>query len=237
MVAGSGAVAVRTFFLAVSSLAAAGCAHLAPLSQESWSPPSAPVTAAEEVLPPLPAAPDARYFVGLSGGGAYAFVRHPQVASRELAIEVLALHSGVQVDPRWALSIELSNSSRFVGRENGADRFSVFSSGAGCDKCGPAPTGGTVVRTTLQLTQAVANVELMPWPANGPYAGLGLGAAYAELSGVDQRTGVAASARVGYRLRPARALAASLEGGLRAQLFSDASAYLPYLALQLRPRF
>ncbi|HRI63257.1 MAG TPA: hypothetical protein PK156_03445 [Polyangium sp.] len=203
----------------------------------SWTLFSSAARAQDSVQSPS-ATKERRVFVGLSGGAAYAIVKHPLVNSNGYGTGTLGMHAGYNVTDRWSLGVELSTFEHGMSRTSGTDPFTptaFLSPQAGCNKCKPPEPGGWISQTTAMFGTVGPRVEFSPMGRDGLYLGAttGLG----MLLGIDTQYGFGGGARAGYRYRVANILGFAVEGGVHAQYFNTGSTVFPYVSLMMRPYF
>lgn len=193
---------------------------------------------AEEGNQPSSATKDKRVFVGLSGGFAYAMVKHPLIKSDGFGTGTLGMHVGYNVSERWSLGVELSTFEHGMKRTSGTEPFeptAFLSPQAGCNKCEPPVPGGWISETTAMFGTIGPRAEFSPFGRDGLYLGASTG--LGMLLGIDTQYGFGGGARLGYRYRVANILGFALEGGAQAQYFSTGSTVFPYISLMMRPYF
>lgn len=179
-----------------------------------------------------------RYFLGISGGSAYATVVHPELKSSRFSALTLGLNAGYLLSDKLSVGFELLTIEKYITRPGPQAIFSpegTYSPLAGCDKCGPPPPGGWVAQTTAVFGAAMPSVEFAPFGRTGPYVGGAAGIGY--ILGLEGRVGGAGAVRAGYRYTLADTLGFAAEIGAQGELFGDAHVYAPYLSLMLRPYF
>lgn len=191
--------------------------------------------AAEGDSAPAPEQKPHPFYVGITGGFAYATVRHPEMLSTSFAAPTLGLHAGYNLNDRWSLGLEVTTIEKFVTRDGPGDPFVPKYPLAGCADCPPIPDGGYIGSITSIFGTVAPRVEFTPFGRDGLFVGASAGIGF--IMGVDGRIGGGGTARAGYRFRAAEVLGIALEGGVQGQLYKDASAVLPYAALVLRPYF
>mgnify|MGYP000175590982 CR=1 FL=1 len=204
----------------------------------SWTLVSTSARAAEDDAGSASGAGDKRVFVGLSGGVAYAMVKHPLINSNGYGSATLGMHAGYSISERLSLGVELSTFEHGMTRTSGTDPFqptAFLSPQAGCNKCKPPEPGGWVSQTTAMFGTIGPRVEFSPLGRDGLYLGASTG--LGMLLGIDTQYGFGGGARLGYRYRVANILGFAVEGGAHAQYFSTGSTVFPYVSLMMRPYF
>jgi hypothetical protein len=175
------------------------------------------------------------FYVGITGGFAYATVRHPDMLSASFATPTLGLHAGYNVTDRWSVGLEVTTIEKFVERDGPGDPFVPKYPLAGCTNCQEPPTGGYIGSITAVFGTVAPRVEFTPFGRDGLFLGASAGLGF--IMGVDGRIGGGGTARAGYRWRVAEVVGIALEGGIQGQVYKDASAVMPYGVLVLRPYF
>lgn len=190
--------------------------------------------------PPTPSVVLPRIFVG--GGGGYALVSatHPDIDTTHMRGALLNVHAGYALTQHWTLALEFTDFMAPLTRRDGGENFMTEETWlrpqADCNNCSPPPVGGRVVATGLHLSTLSPRVEFTPMGSDGLYFGASVGVA--ALNALEQihsgRVGGSGMMRAGFRARPVKNLTLSLEGGVQAQTYSDASAAMYFGALQAR---
>jgi hypothetical protein len=228
----------RVFLLSLLSFAALSAAPTiarAQLSEAASASPAKPMV-------PRPAS-DFPFYVGVSGGVGYATLTHPAVgtdfttkATVSFVTPALNLHAGYTVGEHVSLGLEFSAAETTVGRDSAGEFFKLgYRPAAECTNCHGFAQGSDVLFSQVVFGTAAARVEYAPFSRDGLFVGGSAGVAY--IVGIGDDVGFGFSGRVGYRLRPTNILTASLEAGVQGQVYGDASLYMPYGALVLRPYF
>ena len=193
---------------------------------------------AEEGPSTLKSVREKQWFVGLSGGAAYASVNHPLVIKGGFGTATLGMHAGRNVSERWAVGVELQTFEQTMVRDGANDPFAPsghLQPQGGCNNCEPLPTGGWVGKTTAVFGTLGPRVEFAPLGRDGLYFGLSSG--LGMILGIDTQYGLGGGARAGYRLRIANVLGLAVEGGVSGQYFSEGTTVFPYASLTMRPYF
>jgi hypothetical protein len=174
--------------------------------------------------------------VGISGGFAYATVRHPELLATSFAAPTLGLHAGYNVTERWSIGLEVTTMEKFVTRDSPGDPFVPKHPLAGCTNCELPPSGGYIGSITSVFGTVAPRVEFTPFGRDGLFVGAAAGIGF--ITGIEGRIGGGGTARAGYRFRVGEVLALALEGGVQGQIYyKDASVVMPYGVLVLRPYF
>jgi len=189
---------------------------------------------AQDAAPPQEPNPKP-FYVGISGGFAYATARHPNLLATSFAAPTLGLHAGYNVTERWSVGLEISAMEKYVTREGPGDLFAPKYTLAGCTNCETPPEGGFIGSITSVFATVAPRVEFTPFGRDGLFVGAAAGIGF--ITGIDGRIGGGGAARAGYRLRVGDVLGLALEGGVQGQIYKDASVVMPYGALVLRPYF
>lgn len=187
---------------------------------------------------------DRPFFFGGTGGIGWVNATHPDlVASSSFTSAMIGVHAGYTISPQWAVAIELTTVEEPVQRSSPQSPFSSVESvePQGCFLCPTLPGDvtpaqpGELVAITAIFGTLGPRVEYTPFGPDGLYVSGSAGFAFVQ--NLDARAGVGGAARLGYRLRLAEVLTFSLEGGVQAQGYADASMVMPYAALLARPYF
>jgi hypothetical protein len=215
----------------------------------------APLAPSEPTVTPLPVAPAPEplptsrtgrrliFDVGLgyTTGGQ---VKHPELIGTTFAGEMLELGGGVELDPRFQLLLvftsfqtkieRIGTSNRFQRTTDAVHAISGVHPLASCViDCGSsAGTGGLLVKAPLHVHTLGPRLDFLPFGSNGPFVGATAGAAI--MQDLSFRGGFAVAARIGYEYTPFDIMGVLLEVGAHGQVYSDSSATLPYVSLQLR---
>jgi hypothetical protein len=177
-----------------------------------------------------------RFFVGLSGGVAWAHVKHPDLLSPAFVGPTLGMHAGYRATPQWAFGFDFSAIEHGVTRveKGGFSTDSMLEPQVDCHKCTVPPAGGFPSSTSLLVGVAGPLVEFTPFGPEGFYVGASGGVAFVQL--VYSYPGFGGSFRTGYRIHVAEIFNLALEAGGRAQ-YADGAGFAVYGAALFRPRF
>jgi len=179
--------------------------------------------------------------LGYTAGGS---VKHPDMTGTNFAGEMLELGGGVELDPRWQLTLVFTSFQTTLERIGSTNKFQrttdtlhgasgvhpLASCAEGCFVTGG--NGGLLVKQPLHVHTLGPRLDFLPFGANGPFVGVTAGAAM--MQDLSYRGGFAAAARIGYEYTPFDVMGISLEAGAHGHIYSDSNAALPYVALQLR---
>jgi len=216
------------------------------LSSAAWSQPGI-----NEINPQVPredieralAARERPLFFGAMGGIAFVTARHPELLASSFTSAMMGVHAGYTINQSWAVALEFTTVEEPVERKSATTPFASAETvrpQAGCFLC-PAlpyperPDSGELVGISAVFGMIGPRVEFTPFGADGLY--LSASAGFAFVQNLDARAGIGGGARAGYRLRLAKVITFSVEAGLQAQGYVDASAVMPYGAITARPYF
>jgi hypothetical protein len=231
----------RSTLLALASLLVSAAAWAGPYDNEIN-----PVVDPADIARDL-AKSERPLFVGASGGIAWATVRHPEMVPSSFAAPILGLHAGYVFTPTWALSLEFTIIEKPVKRTEGTGKFTPVSSlesqsvqPLNCFLCPNLPRGeltgpGQLLEIAALFSTLAPRLELTPFGRDGLFVSVSGGLAFVQ--NIAGRVGGSGAGRAGFRLRVADVLTFAIEGGLQGQVYSDASAVVPYGAAIIRPYF
>jgi hypothetical protein len=89
-----------------------------------------------------------------------------------------------------------------------------------------------MVKAPLHVHTVGPRLDFLPFGSSGPFVGVTAGVAL--MQDLAFRSGFGAAARIGYEYTPFDVMGVLLEAGAHGQVYSDSSATLPYVSLQLR---
>jgi hypothetical protein len=178
--------------------------------------------------------------LGYTSGGS---VKHPELSSNDFSGEMLELGVGAELSSKWHLVLAFTNFQTRIERVGASNQFRGVSGalhgGAGyqplvsCPDCiGSGGQGGVVATQPLHINTLGPRLDYLPFGTDSLYVGVTAGAAM--MQDLSFRGGVAVAARAGFEWQPYSALGVSLEAGAHGQVYSDASAALPYAAIMLK---
>ncbi len=233
---------MRSLALA-SSLVSLACLLV---SSAAWSQPNV-----NEINPQVPqedidralAATERPLFFGAIGGVAFVTARHPDLLPSSFTSAMMGVHAGYTINQSWAVALEFTTVEEPVQRTSDSVPFSSVETvkpQAGCFLCpdlryADPPESGDLIGITAVFGMIGPRVEYTPFGEDGLYFGASAGFAFVQ--NLAARAGVGGGARAGFRLRLAKVITFSLEAGLQAQGYADASAVMPYGAIMARPYF
>lgn len=193
----------------------------------------------EQAAPPPPAPPRERpFFVGATGGVAWASAEHPELLSSDFTAATLGLHAGYVLSPQFALGFELTTIEKTVAKDRPGGLFApagAVGPQAECNGCQEPIPGGELMQVTAVWGTLGPRLEYTPFGGDGLFVGASGGVAF--LMGLEGRTGLGGTARAGFRLRAAEVITFAVEGGVQGQTFADASVFMPFVAASFRPYF
>jgi opacity protein-like surface antigen len=200
--------------------------------------PAASAADAPAAPPPLDEAAATRarpFFVGVSAGVGYANWKHPQLLASAFPAAALNIHAGYSINPHWAVGLDFSTSEKYVTRNYPGELFSPpgYRPQADCTSCSAPESGGFLAQVTTVFGTVGPRVDFTPFGRDGLYVGVTAGMAF--VTGLDGRYGAGGGARLGYRVRPTDSLTFSAEAGVQGSIYADASTFMPYGVLVLRP--
>jgi hypothetical protein len=201
---------------------------------------SAAVARADEAEPPDPGPSKPvqafPWFVGVGAGAGLAMISHPQIISGDILAPTFTLNGGYTFGDHLSLGLELTSMETSVGRDAPGDLFQLgHAPQAKCLTCYEEVRPGGVVATSLVSSTLGARVEYAPFSRDGLFVGATAGLAF--MVGLETKSGFGFGGRVGYRLRPTSIFTVSIEAGMTGQLYDDATIYMPFGVLVVRPYF
>jgi len=191
-------------------------------------------------------APAQTFFVGAALGLGWASVRHPELATPDMAGVMVAVHIGYSPTPRFWFALELTSLEERISRQTGGGPWYADGQGPSspssqplvvCDGCKSTwlPRGGDSVRTMLHVISVGPRAEITPFGRDGVYFGGSVGASV--IDGVEASYGFAGTARAGFRVRPVEPLTIAIEGGGQGHVHDNADAVLGFAMVQGRAHF
>ncbi|MFO0590233.1 MAG: hypothetical protein U0441_22005 [Polyangiaceae bacterium] len=203
---------------------------------------------AQEAAPPpsaLRPISDFPWYVGLSGGPAYATLNHPQIAAHagfaagenvSFLTPTLSLHAGYTIGERLGIGIEFSTVETGIARHNPGETFNIGATPQrGCNNCQPKAGAGQIIATQLVFGTFGPRIDYALLGRDGLF--ISATAGVASLVGLTDKQGFGATGRIGYRVRASNVMTVSLEAGFTGQTYGDTTIYLPFGAAVLRPYF
>ncbi len=197
-------------------------------------------SAAQSSEPPEGAAEltaaQAPWFVSFGAGVGYPTISHPLIETNSLVSPTFTLNGGRSLGEHLAVGIEWTGVETKVGRATVHDLFQLgYQPQAECLTCPAKVPGSDILSTSLILSTIGATAEYTPFKRDGLFVGAMAGLAL--MIGLDPASGFGFGARAGYRFRPLGSLSFSAEAGLEGQVYGDATMYMPYAGLLVRPYF
>lgn len=202
---------------------------------------------AQESLGPqvLRPASDFPYYVGISGGPAYAMLTHPQIAAKagfasgdqvSFVTPNIGLHAGYTIGERLGVGLEFTAVETGIARHYPGETFQLGPvPQAACETCTGGKSAGQIIATQLVFSTFGPRIDYSLLGRDGLFVSASAG--IAMLVGLQDMQGFGVTGRVGYRIRATNVMTVSLEAGVQGQLYGDTSIYLPYGAAVLRPYF